>query len=106
MRGKPFVVVPYTLRNNDIVRYDSPALGADAYSADLRAEFDQLYAESAVRRRMMSVSTHDRISGTPARVQALGAFIDHAQKHPGVVFLRKDEIARFALHDAATPREG
>jgi peptidoglycan/xylan/chitin deacetylase (PgdA/CDA1 family) len=97
--------VPYTLRNNDIVRYDSPALTAEASTAELKAEFDQLYQEGAVRRRMMSVSTHDRISGTPARTRALAEFIDYAQQHPGVRFLRKDEIARWALAQADTPRE-
>ena len=103
--GKPFVVVPYTLRNNDIVRFDSPALTADEFLAELEADFEVLYAEAAGRRRMMSISTHDRIAGVPARVRALGEFIDHARKQPGVVFMRKDEIARFALADADTPRE-
>jgi peptidoglycan/xylan/chitin deacetylase (PgdA/CDA1 family) len=105
VRGRPFAVVPYTLRNNDIVRYDSPALTAAAYTAELKAEFDQLYQEAAGRRRMMSVSTHDRISGTPARVRALAEFIDHAQQHADVRFMRKDEIARWALAQADTPRE-
>ena len=47
VRERPFAVVPYTLRNNDIVRYDSPALTAEAYTAELKAEFDQLYQEGA-----------------------------------------------------------
>jgi hypothetical protein len=54
---------------------------------------------------MMSVSTHDRISGTPARVRGLAEFIDYAQQHAGVHFLRKDEIARWALAQSDTPRE-
>ena len=54
---------------------------------------------------MMSVSTHDRISGTPARVRGLAEFIDYAQQHAGVRFLRKDEIARWALSQSDTPRE-
>ncbi|HTV90771.1 MAG TPA: polysaccharide deacetylase family protein [Stellaceae bacterium] len=105
VRERPFVVVPYTLRNNDIVRFDNPALTVACYTAELKAEFDQLYAEAARRRRMMSISTHDRISGTPARVRGLAEFIDYAQGHPGVRFLRKDEIARWALSEADTPRE-
>jgi peptidoglycan/xylan/chitin deacetylase (PgdA/CDA1 family) len=105
VRGRPFAVVPYTLRNNDIVRYDNPALTVGAYTAELKSEFDQLYQEAAVRRRMMSISTHDRISGTPARVRGLAEFIDYAQQHEGVRFLRKDEIARWALAQADTPRE-
>ncbi|MEN2425207.1 polysaccharide deacetylase family protein [Chromobacterium vaccinii] len=103
VNGKPFMVVPYTLRNNDIVRYDSPALTADAYLADLKAEFDLLYQEAGHRRRMMSISTHDRISGTPARVKALETFIRYAQGHSGVRFMRKDEIARFALTAPGVP---
>jgi len=70
------------------------------------ADFDVRYQEAATRRRMMSVSTHDRISGIPARVKAIGEFIDYAHKHRGVVFMRKDAIARFAVAQEDTPREG
>jgi len=106
VRGRPFGVVPYTIRNNDIVRYDSPALTVGDYTAELKAEFDQLYEEAAARRRMMSISTHDRISGTPARVRLLGEFIDYAKSHPGVVFLRKDQIAHWSMSQKDVPREG
>jgi peptidoglycan/xylan/chitin deacetylase (PgdA/CDA1 family) len=105
VRGRPFGVVPYTIRNNDIVRFDSAALTVGDYTAELKAEFDQLYEEAAHRRRMMSLSTHDRISGTPARVRLLGAFLDYAKGHPGVAFMRKDDIARWALARQDTPRE-
>jgi peptidoglycan/xylan/chitin deacetylase (PgdA/CDA1 family) len=106
VRDRPFCVVPYTVRNNDIVRFDNPALTVGQYILELKAEFDQLYEEGAHRCRMMSISTHDRISGTPARVRALGEFLDYAKAHEGVVFLRKDEIARWALGHANTLREG
>ncbi len=71
----------------------------------LKADFELVYAEAAVRRRMMSISTHDRISGIPARVKVLEEFIDWSDKHEGVAFLRKDEIARFALSAPGVPRE-
>jgi peptidoglycan/xylan/chitin deacetylase (PgdA/CDA1 family) len=106
VRGKPFGVVPYTIRNNDIVRYDSPALTVTEYTAELKSEFDQLYQEASQRRRMMSISTHDRISGTPARARLLGQFIDYAKSHPGVAFLRKDQIARWTMSQKDVPREG
>jgi hypothetical protein len=32
VNGKPFVVIPYTHRNNDIVRYDNPALTVSAFA--------------------------------------------------------------------------
>jgi hypothetical protein len=36
----------------------------------------------------------------------LEEFIVYAQKQPGVAFLRKDQIARFALESSTTLREG
>jgi len=35
----------------------------------------------------------------------LEQFIIYAQSHPGVAFMRKDEIARFALESPLTVRE-
>lgn len=106
VRSKPFVVVPYTVHCNDIVNFEGRHWTSEQFVSELKHEFDQLYAEAATRRRMMSVSAHDRIAGRPSRTQALEEFIVYAQKHPGVVFVRKDEIARFALESPATPREG
>jgi len=105
VKGKPFVVVPYTLRNNDIVRFDSPATTNAGFLSDLKDDFDVLYEEAGSRRRMMSVSTHDRIGGTPGRVKALDEFIQYAQKQKGVVFMRKDEIARWTLTASDVPHE-
>jgi peptidoglycan/xylan/chitin deacetylase (PgdA/CDA1 family) len=106
VKGKPFAVVPYTLHMNDIVDYESRYFSTQEYAGDLKAEFDMLYAESSNRRRMMSVSAHDRIAGRPSRTKTLEEFIVYAQKNPGVVFMRKDEIARFALSSPQTIREG
>jgi peptidoglycan/xylan/chitin deacetylase (PgdA/CDA1 family) len=105
VKGKPFAVVPYTLHLNDIVDYESRYFSTQEYAGDLKAEFDMLYAESSKRRRMMSVSAHDRIAGRPSRTKILEEFIAYAQKHPGVVFMRKDQIARFALSSPQTIRE-
>jgi peptidoglycan/xylan/chitin deacetylase (PgdA/CDA1 family) len=90
---------------NDIVRFDSPATTYAAYLQDLKDDFDVLYAEAGSRRRMMSISTHDRISGIPGRVKLIEEFIKYAQKHKGVVFMRKDEIARWALSAPNVPHE-
>ena len=102
---KPFAVVPYTLHMNDIVDYETRYFSTSMYAGDLKAEFDALYAEAEYRRRMMSVSAHDRIAGRPSRTKTHEEFIIYAQSHPGVVFMRKDEIARFALSSPQTIRE-
>ena len=106
VKGTPFEVVPYTLHMNDIVDYESRYFSTQEYAGDLKAEFDMLHAEASKRRRMMSVSAHDRIAGRPSRTKVLEEFIVYAQNHSGVVFMRKDEIAHFALGSPQTIREG
>lgn len=54
---------------------------------------------------MMSISTHDRVQGRPFRVRSLDRFLDYALKHKGVVCLRKDEIAAFALSEPTITRD-
>lgn len=97
VRGKKFAVVPYTLRNNDIVLIEGRHFSAQQFYRQLVLEFDRLYAEGASQRRMMSVSLHDRIGGTPAMVEAVERFIRYAKSHPKVSFMRKDQIARIVL---------
>lgn len=104
--GKPFVVVPYTLRCNDILLVEGRHFSTADFAQQLKDEFDQLYEESATRRRMMSVSTHDRIGGTPQMVRVLGEFLKYAAGHQGVWFARKEEIARWAAASPDVIREG
>jgi peptidoglycan/xylan/chitin deacetylase (PgdA/CDA1 family) len=103
VRGQNFVVMPYTLRNNDIVNIAGNHWSPDQFLFQLKAEFDQLYSEGADKRRMMSISLHDRIGGTPAVVKITDDFIRYAKQHEGVVFMRKDEIARLVKDDPHTP---
>ena len=105
VNGKDFVVVPYTLRNNDILLVEGRNYSPAKFLAQIKMDFDQLHAEAGHRRRMMSVSAHDRISGTPQMVRAWDAFLRYAKGKPGVAFLRKDTIARWALESPLTLRE-
>jgi len=105
VNGKDFVVVPYTLRNNDILLIEGRNYSPGKFLEQIKLDFDQLYEEAGRRRRMMSVSAHDSISGTPQMVQAWDEFVRYAKSRPGVAFLRKDEIARYALQSSFTLRE-
>ena len=103
--GTDFVVVPYTLRNNDILLIEGRNYSPEQFLAQIKLDFDQLYDEAGSRRRMMSISAHDRISGTPQMVKVWDAFLTYARKRPGVAFLRKDAIARYVLQSPLTLRE-
>ena len=105
VNGKDFVVVPYTLRNNDILLIEGRNYSPSRFIEQIKLDFDELYEEAGRRRRMMSVSAHDRISGTPQMVRAWDEFLKYAKARPSVAFLRKDEIARYALQSPLTLRE-
>ena len=73
--GKPQLIVPYTLDNNDM-KY-AVANGFDngaGFFQYLRDAFDVLYAEGASSPKMMSVGLHCRLVGRPGRAAALARF--------------------------------
>jgi len=93
--GRPHLVVPYTLVVNDAryivgTGYGSP----DDFFATAKATLDRLREDGDDAGRMMSIGAHPRISGNPARSDALARFIDYAQQFADVAFLRRIDIAR------------
>ncbi len=94
VKGTPHVVVPYSLVVNDC-RYVIPqGFGSPSDFYDFaKATLDRLLDDGDDVPRMMSVGVHARISGNPARADALARFIDYAQSLEGVWFGRRIEIA-------------
>lgn len=95
IQGKPHLVIPYTLDNNDMKFSVSPGFnsGEDFYTY-LRDSFDVLYREGESSPKMMSVGLHNRLAGRPGRVAALERFLDHVQSHSDVWICRRIDIAR------------
>jgi peptidoglycan/xylan/chitin deacetylase (PgdA/CDA1 family) len=94
----PLLVIPYTLVNND-ARYllgNGFATGDD-FLRQLKAAFDVLWHEGATRPKLMSVGLHGRISGHPARAQAVARFLDYVQSHDRVWICRREAVARHWL---------
>ncbi len=95
--GKPHLVVPYSLTNND-TKFVWGSLGtADNYFAWHRDAFDMLYAEGARAPKMMSVGLHARLIGHPARAAGLARFLDHVARHRDVWICNRIDIARHWL---------
>ena len=99
VNGKNFGVVPYTLRNYDIGLSEGENFSPDQFLSQLKLEIDRIYAEGKNKRRMMSVSLHDRIGGTPAIVEVMDQFITYAKTKKSVQFMRKDDIAMLVLEE-------
>ncbi len=93
--GRPHLVIPYTLDNNDMRFSTSQGFNSgDQFFAYLRDAFDVLYAEGAIAPKMMSIGLHCRLVGRPGRFAALARFLDYVQQHEQVWLCRRVDIAR------------
>jgi peptidoglycan/xylan/chitin deacetylase (PgdA/CDA1 family) len=97
INGAPFATVPYSIHLNDIASFDFPGFNPAAYEQQLVDEFEQLYEEGAIRRRLMVIGLHERLSGHPSRVRALDRVLHRLREHDDVWWARKDEIASWVL---------
>jgi putative urate catabolism protein len=101
--GKPHLVIPYTLSNNDA----KFGLGYFATSADfftyLKDAFDFHYRERHVRPALMSVGLHLRLIGHPARAAGLERFLDHVMQHEDVWVCRRLDVARHWIEHHPAP---
>ncbi|WP_249780727.1 polysaccharide deacetylase family protein [Bradyrhizobium sp. dw_78] len=91
---RPHLIIPHSFTNNDN-RLATAKLGtANDFYDHLASALRVLHAEGARHPRMMTVSLHSRISGQPARFEAIMRFLDLAAQHEGVWFASRSDIAR------------
>jgi peptidoglycan/xylan/chitin deacetylase (PgdA/CDA1 family) len=95
--GAPFAVVPYTFHMNDLMMYEFQGLSTADWADTARREFDELRRSAQSRRRLMTISCHDRVISRPARRQALSEFLDYAGQYEDVWFATRGELAQAAL---------
>lgn len=93
--GRPHLIVPYSLVVNDARYIVGTGFGnPDDFFLTAKATLDRLREDGDDLGRMMSIGAHPRVSGNPARSDALARFIDYAQQFPDVAFKRRIDIAR------------
>jgi peptidoglycan/xylan/chitin deacetylase (PgdA/CDA1 family) len=96
--GRPFLVIPTSPVFSD-VRYLIPPTypTPHAYAANLRMGIDFLLREARQGHgaRLLTVVLHARWSGTPNRVSAVRALIEHVAATDGVEFVRRLDVATF-----------
>ena len=101
--GRSHLVVPYSLVVNDVryilgTGYGSP----EHFFETAKATLDRLRNDGDDAGRMMSIGLHPRITGNPARADALARFIGYAQGFNDVAIMRRIDIAR--MFAAQVPR--
>ena len=94
--GKPMLIIPYTLDNNDMKYAVPPGFSApDGWEQYMTDAFETLLAEGrAGAPKMMSVGLHCRLIGRPGRAAALARFLDKVAATPDVWVCRRADIAR------------
>jgi len=105
--GRPHLIVPYSLINNDGKFLGGNFATADDYFTYMTDAFDLLYQEGAGQPKMMSFGLHMRIIGHPARAMGLIRLIDYIAAKRDVWICRRLDLARhWAEHHPMTTEQG
>jgi len=94
VKGTKWLLVPYGRTLNDA--QERFALGEQYFRYGKEA-FDRLYKEGARTPKMLTVSLHSRICGTPGFAAAVERLLGYMRSFSGVWFARRDEIAKVWL---------
>jgi len=101
--GSPHLMMPHSFVLNDN-RLATAKLGtADDFLAQLSAAFGVLRDEARTRTRMMVVSLHARVTGQPARFDALRRFLDLVATAPEVWQATRLDAARHWIQKVPPP---
>lgn len=94
--GRPHLVIPYTLSNNDMVFVRGANFpSSNDFFLHLKDTFDMLLEEGkAGAPKMMSVGLHCRIVGQPGRAVGLARFLDYVKSHKEAWVTTRLDIAR------------
>lgn len=96
--GKPIVIVPYQVDNNDMKMWAEPSYTPDQWLKYAIDNLDWALREGATHPTMMSLGLHLRIIGRPGRIWALEKFLAYAkqrsQEPNGPWIATREEIAR------------
>src|SRR3984893_12543547 len=105
VEGKPHLVVPYSLTNND-GKYAAGMTHSDQWFGLVRDAFDVLYHEGAVAPKMMSVGLHMRLIGHAGRMAGLWRAVGHIQKHQSGWVNPRLDIATHSMATHPSPGKG
>jgi len=97
------LVVPHTFTHNDNRLPGGKIATGLQFFEHLMSAFRVLYAESARRPRLMTVSLHNRISGQPSRFEGISRFLDEVSRHSSVWLASRGDVARHWIKTHPAP---
>jgi len=99
----PHLMVPHSFMHNDNRYTSGKVQNADDFLALLGSAFRVLREESRRAPRMMTISLHARLSGHPARFDALRRFLDLVDDAPEVWRCTRADLARHWITQVPPP---
>ena len=84
--------IPYTVETNDITMIALQQHESREIFERTKAQFDQLYQESAEITRIMAISLHPYITGAPHRIGQLETFLSYLNDKSGVLMWTGEQI--------------
>jgi peptidoglycan/xylan/chitin deacetylase (PgdA/CDA1 family) len=98
----PMVVMPrVNIPHNDLIMWMRPHNPPSIMLDGFKETFDQLYAEGqAGSPKWIEMTLHCHMAGRPTLVPTIRQCIAYAQRHEGVWYARKRDIAAWALERA------
>lgn len=78
--GRPIVVLPYQIDNNDMKMWAEPSYTPDQWLKYAIDNFEWALREGAHEVNMMSIGLHLRIIGRPGRIGCLERFLEHVKE--------------------------
>lgn len=98
-RSKPIVAMPYNLELSDLPMMVVHQHESKAWLERAIDQFDRLYQDGAGQPRVLSMSVHPYIMGSPHRIKYFEAVYDHILKHDQVWFTTAEEIYDWFMKD-------
>ncbi len=101
-RYGPIVAIPYSIEVNDFGFFLRRNFTTTQTLEMLKEQFDQLYEESKVTGKLMSVGLHPHVSGHPFRIRAIRDFLKYVKTFDDVWWASREEIADWYLENHKT----
>ena len=98
----PLVNVPYSVEINDFTFFHRRAMSSEDALLMLKAQFNELYAESARTGKMMNIGLHPHVSGHPHRMQFYRDFLSYVKQFDDVWWATREEVADWYLVNHAS----
>ena len=101
-RYGPIVAIPYSIEVNDFGFFLRRNFTTTQTLEMLKEQFDQLYEESKITGKLMSVGLHPHVSGHPFRIRAIRDFLKYVKTFDDVWWATREEIADWYLENHKT----